>query len=433
MSDARTTFIKELFQSLSTEHYLAVKYILDRPEMLPLGSDLDLLMEEALITKVHQYCIEHPLVMSWRKSQQQERTTLKLYLIDGGFLKLDLLRELCRKNLCYLPSENLYAYALEKNGVKTYHPLHLFEHVILYYFLNGSGIPNQYLAYFQGLPKAISSVLLPYFNQKYGTEFVHFEELRSASSTSKKRLRQQLKKLPENQLPQQLKRVAALVMSRCTETSASWGKIITFSGVDGAGKTTLLLELKQRLIEQHDCKVIVLRHRPGLLPILSAWRYGKKGAEARSMAQLPRQGNNQHKLGSIIRFMYYFLDYLIGQWWVQLRYCSQGYIVIYDRYYFDFMADARRSNLQLSHFWPRQLYRLLRAPQLNLFLYADAEVILKRKQELAFSTIEELTSSYKQLFTQLKQKSGASYQLLKNEDQARSMKEIMQWYNQQIA
>jgi thymidylate kinase len=433
MSDARTTFIKELFQSISTEHYLSVKYILDQPELLSLRSDLDLLMEEPLIAKVHHFCTKHPLVISLRKEQQQERTTIKLYLIDGGFLKLDLLRELCRKTLCYLPSENLYKYAIESNGVKTYHPLHLFEHVVLYYFLNGSGIPNQYLAYFQDLPKAINSVLLPYFNQKYGTKFTYFEELTNASHTIKKQLIQQLKKLPENQLHQQLKRAASLVLSRCTGTCSSWGKIITFSGVDGAGKTTLLLDLKQRLVEQHDCKVIVLRHRPGLLPILSAWSYGKKGAEARSMAQLPRQGNNQHKLGSAIRFMYYFLDYLIGQWWVQLRYCSQGYIVIYDRYYFDFMADARRSNIQLSHFWPRQLYRFLLAPQLNVFLYADAEMILNRKQELEHATIEELTSSYKQLFTQLKQKSGASYQLIKNEDQARSMKEIMQWYNQQIA
>ena len=85
--------------------------------------------------------------------------------------------------------------------------------------------------------------------------------------------------------------------------------IITFSGVHGAGKTTVLrsvinfLKLKQYKIKE-------LRHRPSILPILSAIKYGKKKASEKTLEVPPRSGKNKSYISSLLRFSYYLIDYL---------------------------------------------------------------------------------------------------------------------------
>jgi thymidylate kinase len=116
---------------------------------------------------------------------------------------------------------------------------------------------------------------------------------------------------------------------------------------------------------------------------------------------LPRQGKNASSLGSILRFAYYYVDYLFGQFYVNLRYVSRGYVVLYDRYYFDFVNDSKRSNIHISPRLTGALYRLLIKPQYNFLLYAKPDEILKRKQELDEATIIELTSNYLKHFETL--------------------------------
>jgi thymidylate kinase len=103
----------------------------------------------------------------------------------------------------------------------------------------------------------------------------------------------------------------------------------------------------------------------------------------------------------MLRFAYYFSDYIFGQFYVYLRYTRTGTVVLYDRYYFDFIVDSRRSNITIPEKFARFCYCLLMKPDLNFFLYADAATILKRKQELSASTIKDLTDRYKSLFQEL--------------------------------
>jgi thymidylate kinase len=194
------------------------------------------------------------------------------------------------------------------------------------------------------------------------------------------------------------------------------GYMITFSGVDGAGKTTIISEVKYQLEANFRKEVVLLRHRPGVLPILSAVKHGSK-AKAESIAgtTIPRKGKNQSKISSVLRFGYYYLDYLLGQIYVYVRYVLRGKIVLYDRYYFDFINDAKRSNIEVNRNIATKLYLFVFKPKLNFFLYADAETILKRKQELSASDITELSSNYLSLFKGLSAKStGSRYVAIKN-------------------
>ena len=195
------------------------------------------------------------------------------------------------------------------------------------------------------------------------------------------------------------------------------GFIITFSGVDGAGKSTVISEVSELIEKRYRRPVKVLRHRPSLLPILSVWTKGKEKAHEDAVNSLPRQGNNKNSLSSLLRFGYYYTDYILGQFVIYTKYVLRGKIVLYDRYYFDFIADARRSNIQLPKSVTETGYHFLMKPEFNFFLYAAPEKILSRKKELSYHSICDLTSEYSSLFSKLERKNQrVKYLAIENND-----------------
>lgn len=179
------------------------------------------------------------------------------------------------------------------------------------------------------------------------------------------------------------------------------GYAISFSGVDGAGKSTVLENVNAILNVKYRQRTVVLRHRPSLLPILSSFVFGKKKAQERAKNNLPRKGKNRSATSSLFRFSYYYVDYIIGQCYVYIKYILRGYTVLYDRYYFDFIADSRRSNIVLNKSLTKNLYRFIYKPKVNVFLSAPAEIILQRKNELDLFDIQHLTAEYEKLFDEL--------------------------------
>ena len=157
-------------------------------------------------------------------------------------------------------------------------------------------------------------------------------------------------------------------------------------------------------------------------------KYGKKNAEQKAAKTLPRQGTNKSKIGSFLRFSYYYVDYVFGQNYIWLKYVLRNYVVIYDRYYFDFIVDGKRSNINLHSNFTKYLYKLVCKPNANFLLYAPAVVILKRKQELDEAAITELTTNYLQLFQELQKTSKVSYVSIENIDIEKSIDTIVQCY-----
>jgi thymidylate kinase len=93
----------------------------------------------------------------------------------------------------------------------------------------------------------------------------------------------------------------------------------------------------------------------------------------------------------------------------------RGKIVLYDRYYFDFMADARRSNINLPKSVAESGYFFLMKPKFNFFLYASPEKILSRKEELSYQSISYLNTEYNKLFSKLgKHNNNAKYIAIEN-------------------
>lgn len=201
-------------------------------------------------------------------------------------------------------------------------------------------------------------------------------------------------------------------------------RIITFSGVDGAGKTTILREFTSILENKYNRNVKELRHRPSVLPILSAVKYGKNDAENKTQGVLPRTGKNKSTLSSLVRFFYYLTDYVFGQIVIYFKYTRKGVIIIYDRYYFDFINDARRTNITLNKNFIKFFYRFVFKPELNVFLYAPAEIILKRKQEIDEKSINKLSVDYLNLFSNLSKNNKQVYLSIENIDKSKTINKI---------
>jgi thymidylate kinase len=198
---------------------------------------------------------------------------------------------------------------------------------------------------------------------------------------------------------------------------------ISFSGVDGAGKTTILTLVKDSLLAR-GLKVVELRSRPSVLPILSAFKYGKVRAEHAASVALPRQGENTSKIGSYLRFGYYLTDYIVGQVYIYFKYTRRGYFIVYDRFYYDYIVDPKRANLVIHKSVARFFLRFIREPDLNVFLYAPAEIILERKRELDSETIRFLTAQYLSLFSDLEANSKTTYLCIENIDLSDTLCEI---------
>ncbi len=386
------------------------------PAFIGDGSDLDIVCQKEDMTAIIHFCKEYQGVSKVKSTVKSNMTSLTMIMKNGQLMHLDLIHAFKRKSNIFMDAKSVIDKAFtSKFGLKCASPACSSRYTALFYALNDSSIPPKYSH-------------LSQFADEGGDKRTEMVITRIYQSLSEKEdLKTILSLFPENKGINKILSTMSYYTDVIRSFFVSGGFIVTFSGVDGAGKTTILSDIREKLEKNLRREVVVLRHRPSLLPILSAWRYGKVKAELKSVSQLPRQGTNASIAASLFRFGYYYVDYLIGQWFIYIKYVCRGKIVIYDRYYFDFIADAKRSNIALPAEWVKRGYALIMSPAFNFFLFAAPEVILSRKQELAAVDISLLTGSYHQLFDGLqKESTTAVYQSIENNSRENTVHHILQ-------
>lgn len=414
MSKQREEFIQNLFEHLKNKEYLLLKFTENSLSEIDEYSDLDIFISKSEWESVEEFAASNNTITDIKKHRQSSMSQLFLFFKDGGFLQIDGLFQLIRKNLIYLSPIEIKENQQDKAGVKTYSNFNLFQHLVLFNQLNFAGLPEKYLTYFKKMEPNSLSEILKKFKQKYNCDFNSIEQFAVANKNLRNKIIQKVKRLPENNFIARQKNNFAYFADSVKNLKSQRGFLISFTGVDGAGKSTILEETRKMLSKKFRKKTVVIRHRPSLLPILSSYKYGKAGAEKRAANRLPRQGTNQSQFKSLLRFSYYFTDYIIGRSYIFLKYQMRNYIVLYDRYYFDFIVDMKRTNLEMNSAIPKSLYRFVQKPKLNFFLYAPAEIILARKKELTPEAITSLTANYKNLFEELEKKYPQSYHSIRN-------------------
>jgi len=402
VANHRSQFLHYLFSSLRPYQYVVLKTLEANLDDWPVHSDVDILCDQEAYQQFLVFLKRSPEVVNFHARKSTHDHKYFIYFKDQSFLQVDILFHLVRKEVQYLDNSQIFERQITSSeGIKYASRSCVMEHVFLFNVLNHSGIPEKYLKQFETYPAFQQKEFLRLLYQRYQIIVPKLKELGSYRAHMEAQVRAYLNDLPENNWFNRTKRRINLLTDHFRGSVRGKGKIISFSGVDGAGKSTILAHVKELVESKYRQPVVVLRHRPSILPILSSIKYGKAEAEERSATTLPRQGTNQNPISSLIRFTYYLMDYLLGRWYIQWKYLNRGVTVLFDRYYFDFIIDGRRSNIKLpanlvKFFWP-----MVQKPNLNFFLYADAEVILARKQELNKEDIESLTTSYLDLFQSL--------------------------------
>lgn len=389
----RSLLLMDVFDFLLHKPYAALKFPNISPEQLSEYSDVDLCADQKTSGEVYVFLKNHPLILECNMLKKSYMMVLELICKDGSRLCIDLIWELKRKAIILMESKLLIQRAvLNQFHVKIPNDMDLGRFVSLFYISNKQMIPEKYL----GFTRSMKNSPDPFDKKLY--------QISNDTKFSSSALMKMLNEKKANSSLRKMKNWFLYLFDTLKEALSKSGMIVTFSGVDGAGKSTIIENVKYTLEKKLRKRVVVIRHRPSILPILSAWTKGKKTAEAEAANRLPRQGENVSILSSFARFSYYYIDYLLGQFVIYFKYKFRGYIVLYDRYYFDFINDSKRSNIELPSVLTRAGYSLLMKPNLNFFLYADPELIRSRKKELDSLTIEKLTLKYINLFNELNEK-----------------------------
>lgn len=388
---SRELVLMDLFDFLTDKNYAALKFTDLLPEHVNEFSDVDLCMDRKTSNEANAYLVKHALVVRAKRSAKSFMNTTQLFFADGSLLSVDMIWTIKRKSLVIMDANTLLKNAYtNESGIKVPQLLDNVRYIGLFYVMNHAFVPSKHKAYVE--------LLRTPENTLDGLLFAYFL---GASLNTRVCIEHIVKQSRNNTGKQAWINKCNYVIDTLRDLFLSKGMIITFSGVDGAGKSTVIDKVKYIFDKKQRRKVVVIRHRPSLLPILSALTKGKEEAEKQAADTLPRLGTNNNFFSSLLRFGYYYADYFFGQFYVYFRYVMRGYVVLYDRYYFDFINDPRRSNIQLPAFITKLGYLFLMKPDMNFFLYADARLIRERKQELDSETIAQLTQRYRLLFDQL--------------------------------
>lgn len=398
----RELIVLDTFDHLHFSDYSGLK-LSDQVEKVSAYSDIDLLMTKQTSAPLIDMLKKHPLVQKVHLQSGSAMTKLMILTHDNQLLSMDHIHQLKRKSLEYMNvSELIKRPYIDRHGIKKMDIMDSLQFIGLFYGLNNAAIPEKYRKYVHVF-KTDNHALDTIINRQFGN-----------GKPSQQELYKQICKLPLNQGLSAIWNTLFYMLDTCKNIGNQKGLMITFSGVDGAGKSTIIENTKIEIEKKLRKRVVVIRHRPSLLPIISAWSKGKKAAEKEAAETLPRQGQNKSFFSSLFRFSYYYTDYLFGQFYVYFKHVLRGDVVLYDRYYFDFINDSLRSNITLPKWILKSGYTFLLKPDLNFFLYADAQTILSRKRELNESTIDKLTKEYLSLFKLLGRRKANQYQAIEN-------------------
>lgn len=427
----RQLFLYDLFDHLQTRSYAALKWLNTDAGSVPEDADVDLCIQKSDRRTLLKFLRAHPLTARVKLHRKSFMYNFSVILKDDSFISLDAIWKFKRKSMVMMEARPvLENTSINAYGIKRPAVAHDFAYTWLFYLLNGSDVPEKYRRHFSFFSQTWRNHLNQTCSWVKRTGAHQYSDLYYFNEKNRKLVAQELGRLKANKGISRFMNTLTYWTDAIREQFFQRGFIITFSGVDGAGKSTVIERVKRMIEKKYRRKVVVLRHRPAVLPMLSAWKEGRKAAEQRAAERLPRQGSNSSTFSSLLRFGYYYADYLLGQFYVQFKYVWRGYVVLYDRYYFDFINDGKRSNISLPAGLTGYGYHFLLKPRFNFFLYADPETILKRKKELDHQTIHTLTGNYLRLFSKLDSRHRHSHYIpIRNEQLPETLHTILEHVN----
>jgi thymidylate kinase len=170
------------------------------------------------------------------------------------------------------------------------------------------------------------------------------------------------------------------------------GYVIVVLGTDGSGKSTIINAITPIINEAFHKSVIYNHLRPNVLPELGVLLGRKAKTDKPIVVTNPHAQKPSGPVGSIFRWGYYLLDYTLGyikSVFPQIR--TKSKVFIFDRYYYDYYIDQRRSRTSLPHWILRLGECLVPTPDIILCLGGDPQKIYSRKPETSLKEVTRQT------------------------------------------
>ena len=167
------------------------------------------------------------------------------------------------------------------------------------------------------------------------------------------------------------------------------GFFLVLVGPDGAGKSTVTATLLEEL-ERSFRRTWRFHWRPGLLPKLGRG----SGAPSTAADAAPAETSKYRGVVSLARFVYYWLDFVLGYWLRIYPRRAQSTFIIGERYFPDVLVHPARYGFAVPGWLMRLAAKSVPAPDLLVVLSDDPQAIYARKAELTPLKIAQQIEAY---------------------------------------
>lgn len=320
-------------------------------------------------------------------------------------LKIDLLHNRQIQGIQFLDAETMLSDLRTHNGVSVVSEMVMLLDKWLFHLLLGVPLPAKYDADFAAIARgktgSISGNLARFLPQSRATELVTalteekgstivLEPLERWRALARAWVAQGLAALP---------RSVRFLGFRLRDLLYPQGIFLSVSGPDGSGKTTVIdMVLTQLRAIYGDSAVYYAHFRPTMLP-----RIAEVAKKTRAVETVDEDYDRPHRakpsglIGSAARLGYYWLDYMGGYFRSVHPVLRRREVMLFDRYYFDMIADSFRSRIALPLPLLLTIGRILPLPRYAFFINVEPEEIHRRKQELTVEQIVALNERYNNL------------------------------------
>ena len=175
------------------------------------------------------------------------------------------------------------------------------------------------------------------------------------------------------------------------------GYVVVVEGTDGSGKSTIINAITPILNEGFHNGTIYNHLRPNVIPDLGVLMGKKKKTEGVTVVSNPHAEKQSGFAGSLVRWAYYMIDYTFG--YLKSVYPvihTKSKVFIFDRYYYDYYIDQKRSRTNLPKWVLRFGELFLPKPDIILCLGGAPKKIYERKPETSLEEVTRQTNALKE-------------------------------------